>query len=110
MTGEQDFEGNHGAGAALRTSPGVTTHEDGGEFAALSGWRQKLRTGVGQTLPAEIQLLGAVAVGQESVVTDALKAGRQGVQQETANELVRRNGHHFGALWVAIVFPTKRNL
>src|SRR5882724_5176800 len=51
-----------------------------------------------------------MTVGQQTVVANALKAGRQRVQQEAANEFLRRNRHHFGTLWMSIVLPSKRYL
>ncbi len=38
----------------------------------------------------ERELVGAVAVGEEAVVADAMEAIRQGVQQEAADELIGR--------------------
>ncbi len=36
---------------------------------------------------AERELLGAMAVGEEAVMTDAMEAVRHGVEQEAPNEL-----------------------
>ena len=51
-----------------------------------------------------------MAVGQETVVADALKAGRKGVLQEAADELLGREGHHLLLLPVAIIFPLEGDL
>jgi len=61
-------------------------------------------------LPAESEFGGAVAVGQEAVVADALKTGRDGVLEETANELVGRKRHELGLVAVAVILLLKRNL
>jgi hypothetical protein len=37
-----------------------------------------------------------MAVGKETVVADAMEAVRQGVEQETPDELERRKGHDLG--------------
>jgi hypothetical protein len=56
------------------------------------------------------QLLLAVAVGQEAVVADALKAFGQNVQQEAADELGGGERHGLLPVAVAIVFPAKADL
>jgi len=62
-------------------------------------------------LAAEIQFGLAMAVGQESVVADTLKAGWQSVLQEAANEVLSGNRHDFVRLLaVTVVFPLKANL
>jgi hypothetical protein len=73
-------------GAICQTSTGelpilVTIIANGGLIRRLG-----LRHGKKLTTPR--QLLLAVAVGQEAVVADALKAFGQNVQQEASNELV----------------------
>jgi len=67
-------------------------------------------TGCQQTV-AVFQLAFAVAVGQEPIVPDALKAGRQGMDEETPLELVcvNRHGSRFFAVFASIVFPLKRH-
>src|SRR5579883_440519 len=51
-----------------------------------------------------------MAVGQETEVADALETGWQGVQQEAAEELFGGQGQDFGLVWMAVVFPLKRDL
>src|ERR1035437_10989735 len=51
-----------------------------------------------------------MAVGQEAVVADALKAGRNGVLQEAADELVGGEGHHLGLVAVPVILPLEGNL
>jgi hypothetical protein len=53
------------------------------------------------------QLLLAVAIGQEAVVADALKAFGQNVEQEATDELAGGEGHSLLPVAVAIVFPAK---
>jgi len=59
------------------------------KFPVVAGARQQLGAGRGQQLAAEFQLAGALAVGQEAVVTDALETRRRGVLQEAADEFLR---------------------
>ena len=63
-----------------------------------------------EQLAAERQLLGAMAVGEEAVVADAMEAVRQGVQQEAADELVGGEGHHLRLAVMAIVPPAEGDL
>ena len=51
-----------------------------------------------------------MAVGQEAVIADALEAGRQGVLQEAADELLGGDGHHLGVAGVAVIFPLEGDL
>jgi hypothetical protein len=53
----------------------------------------------------ERKLGGAVAVGEKTVVADAMKAVRQGVKQEAADELVRLEGHDLRAAVVTVILP-----
>ena len=47
----------------------------------------------GQQPPAQVELGSAMAVGEEAVVADAMKAVRQRVQQEAPDELVGVERH-----------------
>ena len=58
--------------------------------AGCQARRAGLRSRRREQLAAERELGGPVAVGEEAVVADAMEAVRQGVQQEAADELVRR--------------------
>ncbi len=42
---------------------------------------------------AQREFVGSTAVGEETVVADAVKPVRQRVQQEASDELVGRQGH-----------------
>jgi len=55
------------------------------------------------TTPSELLL--AVAIGQEAIVADALKALGQNVQQEAANELAGGERHRLLSVAIAIVPP-----
>ena len=46
-----------------------------------------------------------MAVGKEAVVTDAVKAVGQAVEQEAANELIGVEGHHLGLVPLAVIAP-----
>src|SRR6516225_1760607 len=52
----------------------------------------------------------AGAIGEETVVADAMEALRQSMQQKAADELVGIECHHFGLAVRSIVFPGKANL
>ena len=62
-----------------------------------NGGEQSICIGVEQ-LTAQDQILLFVAAGKQAVVPDALKARRQGMQQEAANELFGGDGHAPGFL------------
>src|SRR5260370_236031 len=79
----------------------------GGRGGATRGGRGRLR-GWGVEEPrAEGELGGAVGVGEEAVVADAMEAVRQGVQQEAPDELVGRKGHDLGLAVVAVILPAE---
>ena len=61
----------------------------------------------GQKLATPRQLVLAVAMGEEAVVADALKAFGQDVQQKAADELVGGESHALLSVAVAIVFPAE---
>jgi hypothetical protein len=52
----------------------------------------------------------AGAIGEKTVVSDAMEAVRQSVQQKAADELVGIECHHFGLAVRSIVFPGKADL
>ena len=58
----------------------------------------------------ERELGGALAVGEEAVVADAMEAVRQGVQQEAADELVGVKRHELGLAVMAIILPAEGDL
>jgi hypothetical protein len=53
------------------------------------------------------EALGAGAVGQEAVVTNAMKAVRQRVEEEAADELEGFEGRNLGLAAMAIILPGK---
>jgi hypothetical protein len=57
-------------------------------------------------LAAESEFGLAMAVGQEAIVANPLEAGREGMLQEAADELVDGEGHHLGLVAAAIVHVT----
>ena len=63
--------------------------------AAVDGLGQQAGAGRGKEPTAEGQFLGPMAVGQETVIADALEARWKGVLQETPDELFGGNRHHF---------------
>ena len=58
----------------------------------------------------ESEAITAGAIGEETVVADAMEALRQSMQQKAADELVGIECHHFGLAVRSIVFPGKANL
>ena len=79
----QDGEDDHGAAAARAALGGALLDGIlGPVWRAVPGRRRV------EQPAAERELGGAVAVGEEAVVADAVEAVRQGVQQEAADELV----------------------
>lgn len=56
------------------------------------------------------QLLFSVPVAQQAIVTDALEAGRQHVQQEPADELLGVQRHSFLLGLVALILVAETDL
>jgi len=79
--------------------------------SASGGLGQQLGARSGQKPAAESQLISPMTVGQEAEIADALEARRQGVLQETPDELFGGNRHYLlGLLFVPVVFPGKGDL
>ena len=80
----------------------------GAGFPSRIGGRRGPR---GRDQPAaEGGFRGAMTIAEKTVMTDAVKAVRQGVQQETPNELVGRQGHDFALVVVPVIAPAETNL
>ena len=54
--------------------------------------------------------LGAGAVGQEAVVTNAMRAVRQRLEEKAADELEGFEGHDLGLAAMAIILPANRTV
>jgi len=54
-----------------------------------------------------LQLLLAVSIAEEPVVANTVEPTRQNVEQKSPDELVRRKGHGFLLIVIAVVSPTK---
>ena len=93
------------ARATLRATPGLVAGYGPNEVAAGNQARQYIGTPRGQELTAEFQFAGAVTVGKETVVADALKTGRQSVLQEAADELLGCDRDDLVFSAVAVVLP-----
>src|SRR5467141_1257921 len=63
-----------------------------------------------EKLAATLQLRRAVSIAEEPVVANAMKSTRQNVEQKSSDELVRREGHGFLLVIVAVVSPVKFHL
>src|SRR3981189_1867728 len=59
---------------------------------------------------AEGEVVAASAIGEEAVVANAMEAVRQGMQQESADELVGIERHHLGLAVLAVVLPGEADL
>ena len=61
---------------------------------------------------AKRELVGAMAVGKEAVVTNAMEPTRQYVEEETADELGNLDSHDFalGTAVFPIIFPTEADV
>ena len=86
---------------------GTTTIEGGplliGENVAI------VRSHRLEVLAAKGERQSAIAVGQQTEVADLDEAGRQHVQQETTDELVRGEAHDAGAPAATIVLVGERD-
>src|SRR3954452_4476920 len=51
-----------------------------------------------------------MTIAEETVMADAMKAVRQGVQQETPNELICRQGHHLALVVMPVIAPAEADL
>lgn len=60
-----------------------------------------------EQLAAKCNIVGAVAVGEQAVVPDAVKAVRQGVHQKAPDELARLERHRFTFAVLAIILPAE---
>ena len=69
--------------------------------------RAFLWTSHAEKLAAMLQLLLAVSIAEEPVVANTVEPTRQNVEQKSPDELVRRKGHGFLLIVIAVVSPTK---
>src|SRR3954453_14588103 len=51
-----------------------------------------------------------MTIAEETVMADAMKAVRQGVQQETPNELIGHQGHHLALVVMPVIAPAEADL
>lgn len=70
----------------------------------------KPSTAESEQLAAEGKLVTAPAVGEKSVVADAMEAVGQAVQEKAADELLGIKRHHFDFAVVPIVLPREADL
>ena len=61
-------------------------------------------------LPAQDELLCAIAIGEEAEVANALESIGQHVKEEAADEFVSIERHRLVLAVMAIIFPAKRDL
>ena len=118
--------------ASRRRRSGASRGEGGGEefedaqasatiaAAKIAGFWHRRRLGAVRRLfrdrqradqfAAQGDLPGALAIGHEAEVTNAMKAVGQHVQEKTANELVGREAHDLGGAVGAVIFPGKSDV
>ena len=60
-----------------------------------------------QQLAAMLQLLFAVSIAQESVIANAVESTGENVEEESPDELLRRESHDFLPIVVAVVAPVE---
>src|SRR5271169_2493012 len=63
-----------------------------------------------QELAAMLQFLFAVSIAQESVIANAVESTGENVEEESPDELLRREGHRFLLIVVTIVPPVELHL
>src|ERR1019366_1488149 len=78
-------------------------------LAAFGRLRQQLGDGSDQQFSAEVEFELAMAVGQESEVADALKAGRQSVNEKAPDELVGGEAHNLPLAFMPVILPLETN-
>ena len=110
MTGREERQSDENSTAALRAQLGVGAGECRQQVAAVCGLGEEMGAGRGEQLATESEFGGAVAVGQEAVIADALEAGRHHVLKEAADEFLDGDGHQLGFAGIAIIFPLERDL
>jgi hypothetical protein len=72
--------------------------------------RQQVGDGRDQQFSAEFQFGFAMAVRQEAEVADALKTGRQSVDEKPPNEFGGFDRHDLLLAFMPVVFPLERDL
>ncbi len=75
-------------------------------LAIALGWR-RLGCGSREQGRAQLQLGGAVTVGEKADMADAMEPVGHGMQQEPPDELVGGQSHHLGLALVSVVFQVK---
>ncbi len=80
------------ADLAFGTAGEERLRECGEKLLASGRWGQQVAADAMQQLPAEGEFLFSETIGQETEEADALKAGRQGVEEKAADELVGGEG------------------
>jgi hypothetical protein len=58
----------------------------------------------------EREVLNADAVGEEPEMANAGEGDREGVEEESAEELVGMKNHDFGVAGIAVIFPAEGNM
>jgi len=99
---------------ANRAFPQRVTRELLVSITIVLAWLRLGRAFVGrshaQQLAAMLQLLFAVSIAQESVIANAVESTGENVEEESPDELLRRESHDFLPIVVAVVAPVEFDL
>src|SRR5258708_4514480 len=63
-----------------------------------------------EQVPAALKLAGTMAVAEEAKIPDAVKSGRQHMDQEAADELLAVESHRLLTIAVAVILVTEPDL
>src|SRR6266436_3655665 len=99
---------------ANRAFPQRVTRELLVSITIVLAWLRLGRAFVGrshaQQLAAMLQLLFAVSIAQESVIANAVESTGENVEEESPDELLRRESHSFLLIVVSVVPPVEFDL
>ena len=107
----EGFDNHHGATATQRACLQGNTREC---LISISVILADFAGGCGRRhlheLPAQSELLCAVAIGQETEIANTLESVGKNVKQEPTDEFVSTERHRLVAVVIAIILPAKLNL
>jgi hypothetical protein len=103
------FDDDHAATATGTRGRFVVGGGRGGAIAVGSIGRRWWHV---ECLPTAVELVGAVAVGEQALVADAMETGREDVEQEAAHALAHVEAHDLAVVTavLAIVLPAEADM
>src|SRR5204862_2939010 len=107
--GGDRLEGPQWAAAVAGAAVGTRTWWGRGD-RWWGGWGGSGRGDSAEQRAALSELGRAMAVGEQPEVPNAHEARRHDVEEEAAQEFLRREGHELQAMVVGVVFPAKPDL